>query len=258
MITKNKSVIKLIAIAFTVCSITSCGISQTDKVYIPQQFDKDANTIRAKDEQVKIESEQQEIDNTSNENNTSYDTSANMSEVKINGTDETMNWTVENDTDIIYKGVRYKNLFSNLASIESPYDINTLINFIVKTYDASDSEINTTVDITNDNVSEDETYISLDEELSFSEEYIKLCEKYNDKAVWQLTLESSSTFSTLVGCKSFVLMLNSSGAIEVNMDDFKGKQLEIEESQTEIETQAFETESQTEDENKEQTEVSEQ
>lgn len=200
--------------------------TEKDNEYIVTDFKPDNKTIKNEYEWTFKEERQKEDnldeDTASTEENVKVDTS----EIKLVNTDESTDFTIENE-DVIYKDTRFKGLNTAIDSIEIPYDKNTFINFIVKTFNTDSAEIAVTLNIEDytqeAELSEGEgQYFSLHENLlGESSEYKAIFDKYNEKVAWMMMLIDNETDTTgvLYGNK-YYLIYRGIGEINLDMNEF--------------------------------------
>lgn len=157
-------------------------------------------------------------ENTSNSsNNTSQNVENAMGELILENTDNSIAYEVVNNTDVTYKGTTYVNLYACINSLNTKYDKNTVINFIIKNIKMTSKEIY--CDLTVDDGVESADDISIDEELYGREKYEELKSKYNESATWSLTLTNSTdrTFRVIFGSYSYMLLSGVDGDVTLDM-----------------------------------------
>lgn len=144
-----------------------------------------------------------------------------MGEVILKGTDSTAYYIIDND-DIIYDGVRFKNLNKALDACKAPYSKENMINFIVKTFNPP----HYIIECTYENDEEDTTdmnSVPVDSslELEFTN-YASIVNKYGGKrAVWRINLYSADNMrlrASLVGNDKFVLFRGDKNIAEIDME----------------------------------------
>lgn len=203
--------------------VTGCG-QATDEIkqveYKAPIFELDDKSIKDADENKYIKSD----NNIQKDNEANY-VNYRASEIILVGSDKSVNYSVDG-TDIVYKGVRFKNLYRLVTEIEQPYEVDTFINFLIKTFNAhGNTEVN--VELYKDN--NDEYQVSVDggapltlhDSLSDYDGYTQISNKYNDKAVWNLSIYIGNRehLASLYGCKSFMLY-NGTATLEIDMSKF--------------------------------------
>lgn len=252
---KKKSL--LLIACLTCLSLTACGETKKQSMnYTHPTFEKDGNTLSKDEADVwKIESAQKEEKERQEERNNqvSYDSYEHLGEITLINENTDMNWELSEGKDVIYNGVFYHDLYTNVSNAESPYDTNALINFIVKSYDANDNEIYTSLSTDveyeyDENDAEGEnTNITIDEQLGGSRNYEALKEKYNSEATWMLEIFSygGKHKGIIAGCKEFICFINMSSDIVVDMSEYtfeeQNKTEQLTEQTTEISTEQTET-----------------
>lgn len=185
--------------------------------------DNNANETEESTEPSESDTESNETSETKNDNN--VENTDNVSEVD-NTQDLQLAYEISNN-DIIYNNVIYTDLYLSIQQIEqqSQYDTDTLIKFILQTY-PSNEQVYTFVQMYGDNeITEGEDYndMLIDETLSeASDNYNDICNKYNDRATWMLTINKwmGKDKAMLAGCKSFTIIIGTDEDIEVDITDF--------------------------------------
>lgn len=142
-----------------------------------------------------------------------------MGELIIENTDNSIAYEVVNDTDILYKGTTYVNLYTCVNSLNTKYDKNTVINFIIKDIKMSSSEVY--CDLSVDDGVESEDNFSIDEELSGRAKYEELKNKYGEPATWSLTFINSDdrSFKVIFGSYSYMLLSGVDGDVTLDMSE---------------------------------------
>lgn len=219
--------IKLVVLLGLLLGLTGCNKIKLDnsneETYIAPSFEVDELTVRQNNEwNIK-----QEITDETEENTvkTEADIKVDVGEVQLENTDNSVDYIVEGE-DIVYNGVRFKGLNTALNSVASPYDINTFINFVVKTYSTTEASVNVTYSIDSEASSDDGegvgAYIGLHESLmSDSADYPYIYNKYGVEVDWQILLDSGKNeeFGMLYGCNDYV-MYQGVGNLVIDMNEF--------------------------------------
>jgi len=225
----------LTTLALTTLALTACTnkelkeIENDTLVYYPSTFEKDNKTTsKIETEIIKTEKEQEkQLDESQEqeENKLDYGTPEyNTSEIQLDNNDESINYEIVED-NIVYRGITFIDLYKIVNSVEQPYELNTFINFLIKTYDShgetvvytslqTDSEGEVGVDIG--------SAITISESLYDREGYTEIVEKYNgDEAVWSICLYTygGENEHNVYGCKSYVAY-NGSSDLVVDMQEF--------------------------------------
>ena len=193
-----------------------------------------------------------------------------VAEITLLGNDNTTEYVILGE-DIIYRGVTFDNLATIVNQIQQPYDLNTFINFIVKTVDSyGEDEIfmSLTVDeeneVNEDNGSNDEMGVgasmTLDEQLSSDIGYNEIKNKHdNTPVIWSLSLYTGNLKHNynLYGCNKY-LIYNGSEAKEIDMERLAklSSNSEEEEETNDIDETAEEVEEETPSESIENSEES--
>lgn len=234
---KMKSIKILIpALSIISISLTACSENNQNKnsseVNNKIIFEKDANTLTKEKESIWfIDKQLQNVDNTQNTEDT--DPYENIGEIKLENEDTSTDWSLTENGDVIYNETTYYKLYSNICSLESPYSINNLINFIIKNYNTNENEVYTELNKydtinTNEQVamldgeSSDNVDMTIDDALINNADYKLMCDKYNDKATWTLDVYTygGKNKGTIAGCKSFILFINVSGDVIMDMSEY--------------------------------------
>ena len=156
--------------------------------------------------------------------NESYVTKFGYSQLLLENADTTEYFQVSGD-DIVYGGVTYMGLNKALDSFEYPYDKTTLINFIVKTYDPMDVNVEVTYTIADDSGNVEGWSVSLDESLEEAwSGYANLREEYGKPVKWTMTIADYETFdrqSYLYGCSDYMIYLSYTSGETIDMSNFE-------------------------------------
>lgn len=221
MIKNRKIAMGCLALALVIsgCSnqnSTNAGDKTSEsQIIVNKSFEKDSNTVRDGEESKYITKQsgdkvtnRQEIENSK--------TPDSVGEIILENNDNTQVFTVDQD-DVIYNGTRYKNLYTNIQMLNSRYDKNTLINFIITQYNTNSSIIYTIMTVDKQSLAEDiidenseDVDITIDEDLSFSDNYIKTRDKYNEPAQWMLTIRDNEQHKEtwIAGAYSYIIVNN--------------------------------------------------
>lgn len=140
-----------------------------------------------------------------------------MGELVMENTDDSVAYDVSNDTDVSYKGTTYYGLYSCVNSLNTKYDKNTIINFIIKNIKMTSKEVYCQLSTDEGDASEADNF-SIDDELSGRPKYEELKSKYNEPATWTLTLINSDDKSIKVIFGSYSYMLLSGVDSDVVLD----------------------------------------
>lgn len=142
------------------------------------------------------------------------------SEITLENRDTSVNYEISGK-DIIYRGVTYDELYSVVNSVSQPYELNTFINFIIKTYDNKGEDLVFAELISSEGNSGAEedlgASLTISEMLIGDKGYSELVEKYNEEASWAITLFTygGENMWILYGCSSYILY---EGKDELNVD----------------------------------------
>lgn len=223
---KNRSNILIIILCITLL-LSSCGIASSNNNKIIQYFEKDiytqkVDTLKASETDMTTSEENYNTDkNNSHTDADGYDST--LAEITLVGNDSSIAYDIIDNTDIKYRGILYKNLYTNINSLSTDYDKNTLINFIIKTYKAKSSLIYTVV-YTDEAESEDSDIeaITLDDMLSDCDQYEITKNKYNETVSWMLQLIDSETRQEvqMYGATSYILVTSDGISKEIDMTEY--------------------------------------
>lgn len=219
----NKHRVALILAAACII-LNGCGNTTGQDNRIIKFFNKDEYTVKSvldiNDSETTDKTKTDTKNNISNNSEGEYNNT--LSEVTLTGEDKSTAFTVKDKTDVVYKGTTYKNLYTNVKSLETKYDINTLINFIVKKYSPESNLVYTVV--YKDTVSKDDGDIesgTLDSMLSDSNKYAATKEKYGESVTWMLQFIDSSTRHEvqMYGCDSYIMITSDGYSKEIDMNE---------------------------------------
>lgn len=212
-------VVLLIVLSTTGCSSVNNRDIQSD-VNIPFEIDELTQRKSESHKEIWNDNIEQNITNSSSDNNEQL---TNMGELKLNGNDTSISYEIS-DNNIIYNGITYYNLYSNINQLNSKYDKNTLINFIIKNYNATSSEIYTNLIVEEQREIDPNAEIeeiTFDEQLGDNLKYIELKEQYNENVSWALSLMESDTNKSVMmyGCNSYILLANIGSDVVLDMNE---------------------------------------
>lgn len=212
------SMIGLITIATTACSKTN-GNNGGKTV---QYFELDAYSQSLHNQSSDSQDTQatQDVNTENNEDSSSY--SNTLALITLVNNDNSQDYTTEGN-DIVYKGTRYVNLYNIINSINTNYDKNTLINFIVKTFNAKSDTIY--CDLIVDNISDadsDVEEITLDEQISDVKKYNDAKSQFGENVSWMISLTESSDNSVkqIYGCSKYMLVTSDGIDKEIDMSKY--------------------------------------
>ena len=216
---KNKAIILLGVLSATVL-LNGCGTDNKNSDRIVQYFEKDLYT-QSVNVLKPVENDNTTSDNKKDEHSNGYDET--LAEITLVGEDNSIAYDIIDGADVKYKGILYKNLYTNVNSLNTNYDKNTLINFIIKTYEAKSSTIYTDAysDISEGEGSDIEAF-TLDDMLSDSTEYQEVKHKYGESASWLLKLIDSETRREvqMYGATSYILVTADGISKEIDMNSY--------------------------------------
>lgn len=223
---RNKELITIIAI-ISLVGLTACSSPSTANTEISESintFEPNDFTIHKSDESIlksgDPEQQKRETLDSEAEANMKEDEEnrAHYGELVLKGDDSSRDYDVVNNRDIQYHDKLYKNLYYNINKIETKYNKNTLINFIIKTYKSESSTIYTELD-QSDYSKPNEDGFDIDDSID-SNVYEKLKDKYSEKATWILYLRDSETGEQhmIFGAKNYMLAEQSQNYYEVDMN----------------------------------------
>lgn len=225
--TKHIAVLLLVGTSLLLCS---CGTNNsgsanssdnTEKRMI-QTFERDNYTLKIGSDYVEVSSEQDtEEDETTKLSAHGYDTT--LAEITLVGDDNSVAYEIVDGTDIKYNGILFKNLYTNINSIDTNYNRNTLINFIIKTYNANSSLIYTF--LTKDEIDAEDSDVqstTLDELIDYVPNYQIAKNNHGEAVTWMLTLTDSETRSEvqMYGCNSYIILTSDGNNTEVDMTTY--------------------------------------
>lgn len=202
--------------------LTGCGKEEKSEYRVMKYFEKDSYTQKVSNRALLEDNEgSDKPDDEEDKHNSGYDET--LSEIKLTGKDESIEYSIVEGTDVKYNNILYKNLYTNVYSLNTNYDKNTLINFIIKTYEAKSDLIYTVVytDSTEGEESDIQS-ITLDEMLSDCSKYEELKHKYGEKAYWMLQLIDSETRLEveMYGATSYILVTADGVSEEIDMTKY--------------------------------------
>lgn len=217
---KNGNKLITIGLLSITIILSGCANNKSEKAII-NKFEINEYTIHSETKIAQTENSQTQDNNGDNDNQ--MDTSSNvenaMGELIINNTDTSVAYEVIDGTDVKYKGVTYVNLYTCVDSLNTKYDKNTIINFIIKNIKGLSNTVY--CDLSVDTETEEEEVFSIDEELSGREKYESLKNRYNEPATWALTLINSEdrSFKVIFGSYSYMLLSGVDGDVVLDMSE---------------------------------------
>lgn len=219
-----KRLLALIIIISTLFGLTSCG---KENYVVIEKLNIHKMTVRKsslKDKEEQIE-KNEALDNIEIEKEYLYDDSTIASELILINNDTSKEYSIINNSDIYYIGRTYENLYKNINSIGTPFDKNTLINFIIKTYNANESKVYSlvTFEVTPNINAEENNDISFDELLSNNEKYKELKLKYNENIQWELSIHTMGLKNQILmyGCDKYILLVGIDEPLKIDMNTYK-------------------------------------
>lgn len=206
-------------IATTACSKTK-GNNESKAV---QYFELDAysqSLHNQSSDSQDTQDTQQDANTENNDDSSSY--SNTLALITLVNNDNSQDYTAEGN-DIVYKGTRYVNLYNVINGINTNYDKNTLINFIVKTFNAKSDTIY--CDLIVDNISDadsDVEEITLDEQISDVKKYNDAKSQFNENVSWMISMTESSDNSVkqIYGCSKYMLVTSDGIDKEIDMSKY--------------------------------------
>ena len=217
---KNGNKLILLSLLGIAVTFSGCANNKSEKAII-NKFEINEYTIHSKTEIAQTENSQTQNNNGDKDNqmNTSSNIENAMGELILNNTDTSVTYEVINDTDVKYKGITYVNLYTCVNSLNTKYDKNTVINFIIKNIKGLSDTVY--CDLSVDTETEEEEVFSIDEELSGREKYESLKNRYNEPATWSLTLINSEdrSFKVIFGSYSYMLLSGVDGDVVLDMSE---------------------------------------
>lgn len=165
-----------------------------------------------------------ELENTNITDGTDKQNNEHIGEIELNGSDGSMTYTVLDGTSVKYNGITFDGLYACINNINTKYDANTIINFIIKTYNGTSKLVYTDVETDELNTSSgDSVDFTIDDELEGYGQYEYIKSKYNNAPVtWKLTLTDSETMypTYIYGCETYMLMTGTNGDIRLDMSAY--------------------------------------
>lgn len=165
-----------------------------------------------------------ELENTNITDGTDKQNNEHIGEIELNGSDGSMTYTVLDGTSVKYNGITFDGLYTCINTINTKYDANTIINFIIKTYSGASKLVYTDVETDELNTSSgDSVDFTIDDELEGYGQYEYIKSKYNNAPVtWKLTLTDSETMypTYIYGCETYMLMTGTNGDIRLDMSAY--------------------------------------
>lgn len=223
-----QSKLKISAVLISMCMmcLTGCA-SNSDK---SNDISKEINFITPDENTVK-HSEENKAYNNVDDSQDGTDNEYTVNEVDISG-NVSVDWQTTEDGSIVYNGVTFHDLSNQISTLEMPCDRNAFTKFLITTFKAETTDVYVTVDLVNsvDSFDENSTESVEYEDTSIFEDtmeqkinYKAICNKYNDKVSWQLTLYENQFkhFGNVYGCKSFIILDNigENKTVEFNSSD---------------------------------------
>lgn len=164
------------------------------------------------------------LENTNITDGTDKQNNEHIGEIELNGSDGSMTYTVLDGTSVKYNGITFDGLYTCINTINTKYDANTIINFIIKTYSGASKLVYTDVETDELNTSSgDSVDFTIDDELEGYGQYEYIKSKYNNAPVtWKLTLTDSETMypTYIYGCETYMLMTGTNGDIRLDMSAY--------------------------------------
>lgn len=223
-----QSKLKISAVLISMCmmSLTGCA-SNSDK---SNDISKEINFITPDENTVKHGEENKAYNNV-DDSQDGTDNEYTVNEVDIGG-NVSVDWQTTEDGSIVYNGITFHDLSNQISTLEMPCDRNAFTKFLITTFKAETTDVYVTVDLVNsvDSFDENSTESVEYEDTSIFEDtmeqkinYKAICNKYNDKVSWQLTLYENQFkhFGNVYGCKSFIILDNigENKTVEFNSSD---------------------------------------
>lgn len=251
------------AILISVLTLSGCAndsnkSNTSENNYITPIFEVDSNTIKNENiwQMVNNLSTTEDTDDYEVVEPEEFD-NISMHEIKLLNSDNSTNYEIAG-SDIKYNGTTFVGLYNAVTNCELPCDINTFINFIVKTYYTNEDTIY--IAYSNDNLpkGEDDTALNLSESLSDNNYYHTFEEKYNQGVNWSISLMglNENVSGTLYGCNQYIIYYGTKD-IEIDMSkyDYGTNSLNTTENETQLDTKQNTEETLTEQDEPNGTEV---
>ena len=217
---KNGNKLIILGLLGIAINLSGCANNNSEKAII-NKFEINEYTIHSNTEITQTENSQTQGNNEDKDSqmNASSNVENAMGELILNNTDTSVAYEVINDTDVKYKGVTYVSLYTCVNSLNTKYDKNTIINFIIKNINGLSNTVY--CDLSVDTETDDEEVFSIDDELSGREKYENLKNRYNEPATWALTLINSEdrSFKVIFGSYSYMLLSGVDGDVVLDMSE---------------------------------------
>jgi hypothetical protein len=273
---QNKNYIKVTSILLLASLTVGCGTkvqenTNTSVISDVKYFETNTNTISR---YTIIKDGDEENDSVvSGTSGNSYSTitdspSDEIGEITLTGEDTSKDYTLSEDGSVTYKGVTYQNLYNVINSVDTKYDKNTLLNFIIKKIDMGSTQVY--CDIRENYSSDDEDSEEgdmvgepIDDGIIDNPTYTKAVSKYGSYITWIITLMNLDNRSEarIYGCYDYFMINYLGSDVEVDMSQYDTtgshvttdeetqttEQPETEEQQTEITTEQIEETQSTDD-----------
>lgn len=217
---RHKNIIILISI-IAVCTLTACSKSQNISI-ANQKFEKDENTLTKEEANSlwinNIDTNDEVIEEYSRTDNgiSAAVVDNTIGELQLVGNDNSIEWTVKNNSDVEYLGRTYYGLYSSVYSVEMPFDKNNFINFILKTYRTQQNEVFVGLNIDSDS---DDYIMTVADDASGLIGYQTLVDKYGTDVYWSIEVyeRGYNNSATIYGCKEYLAYKGNSDTITVDM-----------------------------------------
>lgn len=213
---------KLITILSLICTsllLSSCGTNNSSSSRIIKNFERDSYTKKISLSNY-VSDDKTTIDN-DNEYSGGYGDT--LAEITLIGQDNSVTYDVIDGADIKYKGLVFKNLYANIQKIDTNYDKNTLINFLIKTFESKSSLIYTVLTTnTVEGADSDIEAVTFDEMLSGVDRYSEVKHKYDEEVSWMLQfIDSESRREVQIfGAKSYILLTANGVSSDIDMTKY--------------------------------------
>lgn len=203
-----------------------CGCSESQSNSNVKTFGKDENTLTKEEASAWIVNEntrtEEELSRTVNERRDNgieiHERDNLVGEIILENEDNSIEWQVVNNSDIIYNNRTYYNLYKAATLLEMPCSQTTFINFILKTYKTSASELY--VMYSSDLESTDDEYeVSTYNEVKDLFGYTDVANKYGEDVYWYINIHErlDKNAATLYGCSKYILYQGSMNEVHIDM-----------------------------------------
>lgn len=218
---------KLITVTVLI-TLLLCGCSQSQSNSNVKTFGKDENTLTKEEasswiinENTRTDEELNRVVNDRHDNGIEIHERDNLvGELILENEDNSIEWQVINENDVLYNNRTYYDLYKAAMKLDMPYSKTTFINFILKTYKTSASEI--FILYSSDLVeTEDDVRVSAYDEVKDLFGYTDVANKYGEDVYWYINIHErlDKNAATLYGCSKYILYQGSMNEVHIDMSE---------------------------------------